>query len=253
MSILCVVAQELVDYIIDFLYLEHETLLHCSTVCRAFQPSSQYHLFHQGVGLRSFSQLDDFVKLLDSPRSIIPHIRHLRILEDSELWFNDAMVQLSRLAAVEAIVVKGMDWTLLSANARDTFLARFKHLKGLELLDNSVGRLDDALRIACAFPSLENLSIRLLSISSIVMPRAGKWTLPRNLRSLSMSGPGSLRWIQWILSVQPILALNTIRIMNIRTEESEHLGQILQNIGSTIKELELGFYCAYDEGSFLIV
>ncbi|KAJ7244402.1 hypothetical protein B0H12DRAFT_1220966 [Mycena haematopus] len=60
---------ELHDYIIDHLHNDKRTLLACSLVCRAWSPSSRYHLFQNACTIRVHREnFQDFCELLAGQR-----------------------------------------------------------------------------------------------------------------------------------------------------------------------------------------
>ncbi|KAF5346298.1 hypothetical protein D9758_011487 [Tetrapyrgos nigripes] len=87
---LVMVPQELVDYIIDHLYHDTQTLRNCSLVCRAWLPSSRLHLFNK-VRLnipRSTSHRPSLrlYHLLTSSPEVIHHIHDLQLCSGSPAY-----------------------------------------------------------------------------------------------------------------------------------------------------------------------
>src|SRR5271154_711950 len=69
--------QELVDYIIDFLFDDDESLAECTLVCKDWLSSSHYHLFRE----LEFD-LDEDIDFEDFPSRATPYVREV-ILQSS--------------------------------------------------------------------------------------------------------------------------------------------------------------------------
>jgi hypothetical protein len=130
--------QELLDLIVDFLHHDDDALRTISTVSRAFLSSSWRHLF-QSLTLNS-PRLATLKGRPDAPVSSLPYVRHLRLFCNNfnEPWSNDDLRCLVRLAAVESLSIRHVNWTSVSADTRNTILSNFKHLKDIGILDNRI-------------------------------------------------------------------------------------------------------------------
>ncbi|TFY60860.1 hypothetical protein EVJ58_g4874 [Rhodofomes roseus] len=160
-------AQELIDFIADFLFDEPVQLARCCLVCRAWYFSARHHLLERT--LQSTRALNDLVRILMSRnnRSYGRALRHLTIREHPTKAFAHTFplrVTASRLSQLTMVSFSQLDWTLKRPHARFfKHLAYFASVTSL-ILERCRFRHTDELRTTIhALPSLE-----LLSLDSVV-------------------------------------------------------------------------------------
>ncbi|TFK22216.1 hypothetical protein FA15DRAFT_657705 [Coprinopsis marcescibilis] len=155
--------QELVDHVIDHLYNDFSTLKSCSSVSKAWSPTSRYHLFTKvslkagssGHGVTSFpsARCQRLLSVIESSPEIGGYIRELDICEGSPFhpthpeihattWITSEPAlltifkHLKNLRHLEISAASTLYWKTLPAafqNGLCSFLATSKHLTYLKL------------------------------------------------------------------------------------------------------------------------
>ncbi|KAJ7487795.1 hypothetical protein FB451DRAFT_727396 [Mycena latifolia] len=157
---------ELVDITLDFLYDDVLALIRCSQVCKAWVPTSRFHLW--AMRIVHFTgevdaNTDRLVRLLSNPFSTlaaavrrvslgsISQQRDLMLLMD-KISPCSSVLQASRSLYLRAIIWKGID-----ESSRTLFVSKFSSLTELVFSNMKFGTFDDMAGVLAAFPNLQRL------------------------------------------------------------------------------------------------
>ncbi|KAJ7111927.1 hypothetical protein C8R44DRAFT_798948 [Mycena epipterygia] len=233
----------------------------CSLVCRSWTHRSRSHFFRDCLLLLHYRNAADFGKLLRSPYcTILPHVRQLTMENNGHCYraFDDIKEELKLLVGVESLRLSGSSWAVHGAAPRRGFMASLGSVVELEIDCADLGDFDHALLIICAFPSLDRLSLRRLSIlprltekrhrslDSPYMPPS--WIQPNEsllrpppLSVLSLRAPAMIPiidWLNWTDSCH-ITCLELHFPCSMNSENTSPLVQYLQNLCGTLEHLTL--------------
>jgi len=264
MTTVTTIPQELVDTIVDYLHADLHVLATCGIVCRAWLPSSRYHLF-QCVFLNP-QNTSKFSELLSSPCSTIAtSVQFLEISnevigrQNQSLyqWLEHSMIHLADLTAVKSLRIRNMVWSEVKPETKSILLCSFRILRELELWGVDFKTLTQLLDIACAFPSLERISVDDLGWvdPSFEPPRSPERRLPSTLHTLHLGYCYKRDILHWILVHHPVPIIHHIHLGTVYQKDTNAIGQYLRFLGSALHTLRLGFSdldAGGDAGTFLI-
>lgn len=237
---------ELIDNIMDHLHDDKHTLTRSSLVCRAWLPSTRYHLF-RSVFLQSHTA-GRFLALVDSPHcTILNFVRNLRIDEgagrfvyDSK-WVNNAIPVLARLFAVESLEIWHWSWENLGANEKAIFLSGFKQVKALDLSNVHLKTFEQALELLSAFPALEKLSLESVTWDRASSSEPASTVITFPLRTLELGSCHKTHVLNWLLSQHGVGLVEALHLHKIQSGELPLIDQLLRATNTSLRHIELGF------------
>ncbi|KAK0196197.1 hypothetical protein F5146DRAFT_319546 [Armillaria mellea] len=241
------IPQELIEYIIDFLYDDIPTIRRCALVSCAFLPRSRYHIY-SNVFIVHTAELHLFRKqyagqLYRSPKLLgllvrRPHIARLvtkfgmhamsvpLFYEFMDTSFISIISLLPNLSHIE-FVARGNQgsWKEVSITTHKPFVTVLRSCSLKTFIFNGISfrmprRFDDVFT-AIANPALKHLSLACDSgaddicrpFAPILPPMDG---LPALLESLCISGAATTRNIKWLLSNQSMYNVRGIRRLSLQ-------------------------------------
>jgi hypothetical protein len=270
------IPQEMVDEFIGHLYDDRRVLKTCALVCRAWVPSSRYHLF-SSLRLSPSSYGLSFRRLighLDHPLcTFASSVRKISIIAytvgGSPIPFRlDPLIpHLAKLSSVKFLIsdeIAGQDtnsfWQALLKSP--SFTPQITHLTLHNPLFESFEKCMETIH---SFPSLVHL------VCDFRRQSDDKWTqdlpafsgsLPPTLRALGITLSlhpvwNQLMW-QWLHRSQTRLSTITIRAVSIRADDITasklySFAQYLQFLGPSLEVLQVGFDDAPSICRFLVL
>ncbi|KAJ7274986.1 hypothetical protein C8J57DRAFT_1466845, partial [Mycena rebaudengoi] len=242
---------ELVDKTLDFIYDDFPALFACSHVCKAWLPTSRYHLWGTrtldlGGGLNRKN--DRIVQLLSDPLSTLAlGVRQVNI--DSISQPRDFLLLMSRIAPCRSVLqvtrslyLKKMIWKDIDEASRTSFISSFDSLTELTFSNIKFGSFGDMASLLVSFPNLESLSFIRVGWSS-TLPSLGSPSLQLNLphlRTLDIDG-GSQDVVEWLR-----LGKNTFsHLENARFKLSDvppSCETLLVDFAPSLERIEIAFY-----------
>jgi hypothetical protein len=264
------IPQEMVDKFIDHLYDNRSALKSCALVCRAWVPSSRYHLF-SSLSFSPLSYGPSFPHLighLDHPLcTFASSIRKLFIIASTDggrpmpFWLDPVIPYLAKLSSVKFLISDEIaGWQALLKSP--SFSPQITHLTLNNPLFKSFKECMDTIH---SFPSLVHLDC------DFRRQYDNKWTqdlpafrgsLPPTLRTLgitfSVQLPCSRLMWQWLHRSQTQLSTITLRAVSIRTDDITatnlySFAQYLQFLGPSLEVLQVGFVNAPSICRFLVI
>jgi hypothetical protein len=254
------IPQEIIDQVIDHLYDDWETLRTCALVCRAWVPSSRYHLFGVvNIYALEYEQPGRYSSLighLDHPLcTFAPSVRVLYITSTvdgdpnlSDDWLDPLIPYLSKLLSVKTLVgisIGGWPnnhWHRLFKST--SFVNQITHLS---LRYSEFVSFEQCMETIHSFPSLETLDCT--NNYPHGNPDADECTLtlppPPSLRILAtcfhITGHWQLIW-QWLHRSQT--RLSKIKLVsnvtsNISAAKVSTLNQYLRFLGPSLEILSM--------------
>jgi hypothetical protein len=220
---------EIFDIIIDHLHNDKRALATCSLVCKAWLPSSRYHLFF-AVQIFDTRNMTRFLLDLDSPLSTIdPFIRSLTLRECDYLqrfWVLDVF---------HAAPTSGIDHRTIS-------LSRLTGLRMLKLKYFHFNHFGELVDLICSFRSLKEISLDSVDWgegSTVVHQRP-----PRSLQVLRLGDINKESIFSWILSAGSHLlsSMKIVDLHHINPSQMPSLRLFLRAVGPFLKHLHLSFF-----------
>ncbi|KAJ7149577.1 hypothetical protein C8R46DRAFT_1358664 [Mycena filopes] len=252
---------ELTDGIIDLIATHQDgvvtDLAACALVCRAWMARSRLHLFRDfHLVVLTKSNLPKFAALVRSQHcTIVPHVQALALHKNGGRVNEYDMISdvLERLTAVKRLRLTGPYWDAHGAPPRRGFMKSLPHVVDLEVDHASLGDFHHALQIFCAFPALEQLSIRDTNIDhesgwgvnphvpyappSYLLPEYV--TPPAQLTSLAISYSTAVihlcGWLNWAATCR--LTRLELRLGTLKTVDLPPLRQFLQSQRTCLEEV----------------
>jgi len=265
------IPQEIIDQFIDYLYDDREALMTCALVCRAWVPSSRYHLFgHVSIWVSEYARFSDFIGHLDHPLcTFAPCVRKLFIstyldegcpappsLYLSPHWADPLIPYLAKLTSVKTLVAYGIGerlsgWEPLFKSA--SFVTQITHLS---LQYPEFTTFEDCMDTIHSFPSLESLEYCPCDSDQGTLPSlpASQASPPPSLRTLDIMSfypTTQLIW-QWFHRSQTRLSTIklgrrksiSLRDISIDTAQFSTFTQYLQFLGPSLEVLQADFGAA---------
>jgi hypothetical protein len=268
------IPQEIIDQFIDHLYNDWEALKTCALVCRAWVPSSRYHLFgHVNIRVSECARFSDLIGHLDHPLcTFAPSVRRLFIFADDEHptpidlrpgWVDPLIPYLTKLTSVKTLVAykiggRTFGWEALFKSA--PFVAQITRLT---LLDPKFMTFEDCTDTIHSFPSLESLGYchpyysDQGTLPSIPAFQGSPPPSLRTLNTVSFSPTTQLIW-QWFhrsqtrLSAINLGGLLSISAWDVSAAKLSSFAQYLQFLGPSLEVLRGDFGAAPTICKFLV-
>ncbi|KAJ7279466.1 hypothetical protein C8J57DRAFT_1464865 [Mycena rebaudengoi] len=247
--------RELCDSIVDQLHAEPAALGNCALVCRAWVPSSRFHLFESiSLTQHSGSRAARLNTLLANPHATIqPAVRTLILLNAlSSVQIRNSTTGSAQVRTLLQIVphitqLHNIRTLTLSDLPFDIFSA-FPKVKMLSLHDVAAGPA--LLRLATYFPRLTDLKlnyVHAIPYRSRSPPAPDPVPVLAALRSLFVQG-SSIGFFGWMGILAP--NVTALSIEDISSSELPYLVKYLDIVGSTLETLRLGFTRVEDTRKF---
>src|ERR1700722_9015390 len=233
---------EIQDYILDFLHDSRPTLKTCALVCRAWVPTSRYHLFFN-ITLQYVSRARSLKMLLENPNCTIQSCAHLLACLDDTPTTMDVAHVLRCLSPSSLIIQRWSD-------SDQQTLATFPPFPSIEHLTLHVVRLRDMARLFVIFPNVRELCINNSSSTSskVNLDCNDILTRPSQLRSLEFSNC-DLNPLLRLFMQKWIVPTNLFSTDYIFINEVIIVGEYFSMFGDVLRELRIGF--VDDEGEAL--
>ncbi|KAJ6571688.1 hypothetical protein B0H19DRAFT_664790 [Mycena capillaripes] len=238
---------ELVDMTIDFLFDDVLSLLKCSQVCKAWIPTSRYHLsamriFHFG-GATVDSNTVRLVGLLSHPLSTLaPAIRRVSVgaitKQSDILSLLHKIVPCSPvLKASRSLYLRAITWKNIDDASRISFVSLFTNVSELVLSNIKFGAYDDMASILASFPNLQRLYFARIQWPG-GLPQNSNLTFPE-LRTLEVDYgcQDVLDWLRLSDTTFPRLSILHLKFSEIVTTESYPTA-----FAPALEHIELAFY-----------
>ncbi|KAH9941427.1 hypothetical protein B0H21DRAFT_869953 [Amylocystis lapponica] len=245
---------EVCEHIISLVKNDHRLLRACALVCRAWLPSSRYHLFHT-VRLRRPSDLDLIARTLTESS-------HLgTLVEVLDLYYTYRRTSIHVISAfpgllaghlprLESLSIEGFHSAIIPPSFPDGFfndLAQFHSVTRLNLLSIKFNTLSDLYNIICALPSLSVLTCRWLSWIppfpwEVIDPETFKErAIHLKITHLHIDVQWNDMFISWYLYAVPLDRLDTIVFPRLQVSDIECVGALLCKTGPSLRHLTIGF------------
>ena len=223
---------EIFDIIVDHLHDNHKALAACSLVCRAWLPSSRYHLFFT-VQVSDTGNLTRFLDELDSPLSTIaPFVRTLTLHECDYISPPKStrdMETTSRTATSEI-------------DARTVSLSRLVALKKLELHRFHFNHFNEFIDIVSVFPLLKEISLDVVQWEddqALEEPNRGP---PPALQVICLGQCDKGRILNWVTSEEVVPMVKIVNLRQIVPSQMSSIRRFLRIVGPSLEQLHLCFF-----------
>jgi hypothetical protein len=273
------IPQEIIDQFIDHLHNNGEALKTCALVCRAWVPSSRYHLFGDvDIWVFQHDRFSNFIGHLDHPLcTFAPSVRELGLSTSTSTadgsplhlqadgfgpdWADPLIPYLAKLTSVKSLLVhkiggRTFGWKPLFKSA--SFVAQITRLS---LLDPEFMTFEDCMDTIHHFPSLESLEYCPSDYDQRIAPSvpAFQGSPPPSLRTLntvsfSPTTHWQLLW-QWFHRSQTRLSaikLGGLQPIFISAAKLSSFAQYLQFLGPSLEVLQGNFGAAPTICGFLV-
>ena len=228
---------------IDNLWDDEDTLRACSLTCKAFLPTSRYHLFYRvRLGSRYIAQrFLDTICSTPSPTSPYQYIRHLCLLEGQRgsyhLWVNDALSLLTtRLLDVTILELESLQWNELDNTGRAMILSGFQRVERLKTIFSKFKTSEQMNQFITSFPSLTHLSCSQTYWETGDIPTV---PLPQGLQSITLDSRQSMFFHQ-LLSLESHPRVCAVKFHHVLPDYIQNVGILLKTLGPDLEELDLG-------------
>ncbi|CDO70005.1 hypothetical protein BN946_scf184354.g7 [Trametes cinnabarina] len=262
---------ELCDYTIDYLWDDIESLRACSLACRAWLPSSRFHLF-RNVRLRHADDVERFRALLSSAPGIVHCVRKLSFSADyngatpegspreDDAWVNGVAELLPMLSHVTALGIARVRWHALSDETRAAFAGLFKGVRQLFLFEVSFDASRDVIAFLSGFPALEELYFQAVSWKH---DSPSPFEDPNTLHEYADAGSMHLSYLfldpkssptlvtEWILKHPESQQLRSIQLCWRELQNTQAVGDLLQASGASLESLHVEFPAGISEDAVL--
>ncbi|KAJ7704024.1 hypothetical protein B0H17DRAFT_1326736 [Mycena rosella] len=230
--------QELIDRILDDLHDDEPSLVQCSLVCRAWLPTTRYHLFSDLMLERQPSKDTALLELLAlGPCTFTPFITHVWMSDRSsdarevvEAWA-PRLPLLCQLSGVTTIYLTGSQ-----------FFPTLAHLTGLTYLRLHGVKFDSPRQLFDMLESCPTLtSLGFYDVECTPSSESVSYSESRHIRDLDIGLSSDVLDFFAGRLVAPHLNCNKIGFASIRFEDTQSIGKLLRHVGENLHDLSLGF------------
>ncbi|KAG1748432.1 uncharacterized protein EDB91DRAFT_1048014 [Suillus paluster] len=252
----------------------------CSLVSKFWLHAARAHLWRH-VRLGGGRRGNRFVDLLQrytlgrgsTLPSFAPYVKDLFIRESrgglswDPKWLNAALPTLAgSLLNIHSLEAERITWEYLSSKSRDAFIKGFKGVRKLALRVCDFRTTLDMIRFIGEFEDVEALALDGVRCewdnipAELLGSRAGDRGVPkppRRLRELAMRGARTRQVLEWIRAVMKHVGgpvtVEVLRLGALGVKSAPAAGKFLKALGTSLKELHLGFDAAFiDEGDEIV-
>jgi len=257
--------QELVDYIIDLVRTDYETVLACTLVSSAWLPRSRFQMFHEKAVLIRAKRLSFLAEILSSKHESMSSFLSILVIQvPDEAQVNllsDILLILSRPQAITTLAAAEftpysltpmLKSSLLSFPLTDLTLSGCNSC--LSSIVGDIDTLDELAELICGFPALERFSAVELFLAPYPQAEAEAETdfpaplctfvPPSSLRVLCLDvAPwGPISWWLTTLEDEHFPQIHTLDVKLISQDWKKSckvLGILLRRLGSALRSLTL--------------
>ncbi|KAI8982881.1 hypothetical protein BD414DRAFT_463930 [Trametes punicea] len=262
---------ELCDYTIDYLWDDVESLRACSLTCKAWLPSSRYHLF-RNVRLRHADDVARFRTLLISAPGIAHCVRKLSFSADydgataegspqeDDAWVNGAAELLPKLNRIDTLGLARVRWHALHQKTRSAFADVFRTVRQLFLFEVSFDASRDVISFLSGFPALQELYFQAVSWKH---DSPAPFDDPNTPHEFAEVGSMHLSYLfldpkssptlvtEWLLKHPEEQRLRTIQLCWRELENTKAVGDLLQVSGASLESLQVEFPAGISDNAVL--
>ena len=237
------IPQEITDYILDFLHDNPKALRACARVCRAWQPTSYYHIFSH-ISLQSPEACASFSQHLQDTPSIGQLVRSLDIVLQQKAKDSDSISRpFSSTACATLNALKHLSITVWNFDTNNcASLVTFETLTHLTLHYCRFPTFQTLTAFIHAFPNL-----RAVDIGDVSWDRQEPeltWAKPLHrdfkLKKLTLGAVTSLPAIvDWLLEGDTYPELDSISVHCASESDVIALGLLCTAVGDSILHLQI--------------
>lgn len=207
--------------------------------------------------------------------SFVPHVKHLFIRESrgglswDPKWLNAVLPTLAdSLVNLHSLEAERITWEYLSSKSRDAFMKGFKGVRKLALRVCEFRTTLDMIRVIGEFEDVEVLALdgvrckwdAIHADSEVFVSRADDRAIPkppRKLRELAMRGECTRHVLKWMMAAMEDdggrVTVEVLRLGALGVKSAPAVGKSLKMLGTSLKELHLGFDAAFiDDGDKIV-
>jgi hypothetical protein len=240
--------QELIERIIDDLYDDEPSLIHCSLVCRAWLPATRYHLFSGYPGLHLTNEPNKSSALLEllalGPSTVTQFITCLSLTDYpsyaqeavDQIW-SPRLALLCRLPSIESLSLTG--WRRSIDNNVYATIPHFNHLAQLKLRVakfDSPPQLFGLLEVCAGLTSLELYQIDCAPSAELI-----SYSHCNRIRDLDLGQCTTVLHIFAGDASTSDLQCRHLRFEHIVLEDAEPIARLLRRLGENLEDLSLSF------------
>jgi hypothetical protein len=224
--------QELLDFIIDFLFDDKQSLKACSLTCRAFLSASRLHIFTQ-----MHLQPERFSSFMASSPSVVPFVQSLRFDSTKPKAAMYLSIQdLNMLPNLKSLTVKGSAFhPHLPPPLAESWCTQ---IACLSMESQGFSDFYQFARFIVLFTSLERLSMKNMLWFGQSIPDLHQ-RLPSTLRTLDLQQCSISQLFEWILCHDPIPSLHTLALTYQNSNQLSLINEICSSLHSSLKHFEL--------------
>ncbi|KAI0780387.1 hypothetical protein BD413DRAFT_496703 [Trametes elegans] len=252
---------ELCDEAIDYLWDDLDALRACSLTCKAWLPSSRFHLF-RNVRLRHADDVARFRELLASAPGVGHCVRKLSLSADydgatpegaareDDGWVDGAAELLPRLDRLGTLGLARVRWHALRAETHAALTRASRHVRQLFLFEVSFAASRDVVAFLSGFPALRELYFQAVSWKDdSPAPFEGEEGGGSMALSYLFLDPKSSPTLvtEWLLKHPEEPQLRTIQLCWRELENTRAVGDLLQASGSSLESLQVEFPAGLSE------
>ncbi|RDB18178.1 hypothetical protein Hypma_000542 [Hypsizygus marmoreus] len=221
--------QELAEVTIDHLWDDRRALQACSLVCKAWLPSSWFHLFHE-LGLDYHGSKCDVPEEFSSAK-------YVRMLMLEDLPATQFPRDLAQFTSTTSLFINEC-YTLTMGPA---ISSTFPNITCLELKNVHYQSFGEFATMFCSFPLLQTFTMRTGShpwpaYHGAVIPHI---SLPRGLCTLNIDTCRLYDVLHWLLTQKRLPRLATVRVHYAPTSAAFSIATLLRSLGASLQHLEL--------------
>jgi hypothetical protein len=221
--------QELLDFIIDFLFDDKQSLKACSLTCRAFLSASRLHLFTQ-----MHLQTERFSSFMASSPSVVPFVRCLTSINQQCAMYL-SIQDLNMLPNLKSLIVRGSVFhPHLPPPLAESWCTQ---IACLSMESQGFSNFYQFARFIVLFTSLERLSMKNMLWFGQPIPDLHQ-RLPSTLRTLRLDLQ-QYSIFEWILSHDPMPSLHTLALTYQNSNELSLINNICSGLRSSLRHFEL--------------
>lgn len=242
-----VFANEVFDYIMDYLHNDPITLRTCSLTSRRLLTSSRYHLF-EAVRLNSHNATKFLqVALTASFSTMISSIRFLELhWDNNQLGAStlfEVLPHIHKLHSLECLAYCGLDWNRLGVELQSEFLACSCLLRDLpvtELVfeDSDAGLIFWIMDTIAACPRLERLQIDCVHWDEDWDEDFMHLRVSPRLNALILDTCDPRLLLMWLASQSAFPSFRDVSL-SLMTDTAYPISNFLRLVGSSLDQLRL--------------
>ena len=239
--------QEIVDEVIDNLVFDFGALKSISLVRKSWTHRSRRRLFYY-IQFESLGRLEQWSKIISAdPQGIASYPRVVTLVSNSRSWLDPANLarfydHFRSFSQVERLTISGLETAKFDATSIVRYFGNFAAtVRSLELR-TAVGTPASFLSFICAFPLVDDLSIKH-SNPAAGGGNQGEVTLPASAPSFG----GEFRLLDMFHESDPLvellcalpLSFHTISVSSREMQRLPQLSKLVGKCGKTLRSLHI--------------